>query len=950
MKLNFFNLRIIILVIFLFFLFLAKPSWADISWVQTSQSDFQSGLLLDVDSTSSAGQLTMGYPTNVGENKWVTDTVIAEEDESRQLAKIVADNEGGAIIAWQDNRSAISTDIYAQKVNSSGTALWASNGVVISNASGTQSDLRIVTDGFGGAIITWVDTRGGEQDIYAQRINSAGTVQWTSNGIVVTDATSYQRDLSAIADGSGGAIITWVDTRNSTWSGDWDNEDIYAQRINSAGRSLWTTDGKVICTANNHQLNPEIASDGSNGAIISWDDYRSGTSYDVYAQKIDSSGTVQWTANGVAISATTNNQEGPQIIADGSNGAIIVWEDFRNSNGDIFAQKVNSSGTPQWTANGVAISIASGEKYKQKLVTDGSGGAIIAWIYSNPPNSRLYAQKIDSAGSISWRVNGENVAPAQGSDSGINIVSDNNQGAILAWEYNYITEHYVFAQKINSTIAGDFQSLWTSSGTVITVATTTSWYPTPAIAFDGSGGTIAVWQDTDTVTGIYAQKFGAKIEYYTSGTYYSPVYDAGSETKFSSIAWTENLPANTDLTFFVHTANEALTYWRDDFNDGDVSNVIDGTIAFPAWGSGIFDPDPENPTEPLPPTEPGGILTFINPGPESEYDDYYIQIDTGQAENYFPGGSTITARVKVTTEADPATAELYMFTGDWDYDSGYTDTRNEFVTISYTTDAAESFNKIGFDLYLLNHDEGGPTDKLEIDWINIELPEGYYNLGPWSAEMTNASGSEITNNQGRYIQYKVNFTSSDVTQTPVLNDVSVYMGLTGEITLTGSVDPELSMSLSSNSCDLDILSATDINTCSYNITVNTNGTGGYAASIRQDNDLSSGSNTITAVSGGIGTVSAGSESYGFATSDESFSTSGYYIPADPDPADCESYDGQHATDGPAKALSQTDTVVAEDSGPVSDDITTICHLAAIAGSTQAGVYSHTITVTVVGNY
>jgi hypothetical protein len=60
---------------------------------------------------------------------------------------------------------------------------------------------------------------------------------------------------------------------------------------------------------------------------------------------VDSGGAVQWTADGVAICTAASHQYNPQIIADGSNGAIIVWKDSRVSGDDIYAQGVDSGGS-----------------------------------------------------------------------------------------------------------------------------------------------------------------------------------------------------------------------------------------------------------------------------------------------------------------------------------------------------------------------------------------------------------------------------------------------------------------------------------------------------------------------------------------------------------------------------------------------------------------------------
>jgi hypothetical protein len=51
-----------------------------------------------------------------------------------------------------------------------------------------------------------------------------------------------------------------------------------------------------------------MVSDEAGGAIIAWEDFCSGTNNDIYSQRINASGTVRWTANGVPISAARNYQ------------------------------------------------------------------------------------------------------------------------------------------------------------------------------------------------------------------------------------------------------------------------------------------------------------------------------------------------------------------------------------------------------------------------------------------------------------------------------------------------------------------------------------------------------------------------------------------------------------------------------------------------------------------
>ncbi|NWG28989.1 MAG: T9SS type A sorting domain-containing protein [Ignavibacteriaceae bacterium] len=146
----------------------------------------------------------------------------------------------------------------------------------------------MVSDGTGGAIIAWDDWRNGVTniDIYAQRINADGIVQWTANGSDISTIGNIQSGSTIVSDGAGGVIIAWLDQRVSP-----NITDIYAQRINASGNVQWAEDGIAISTASGDQLAPVIDSDDGSGAIITWTDSRNGaTNWDIYAQQVSGAG------------------------------------------------------------------------------------------------------------------------------------------------------------------------------------------------------------------------------------------------------------------------------------------------------------------------------------------------------------------------------------------------------------------------------------------------------------------------------------------------------------------------------------------------------------------------------------------------------------------------------------------------------------------------------------
>jgi hypothetical protein len=64
--------------------------------------------------------------------------------------------------------------------------------------------------------------------------------------------------------------------------------------MSPSGALLWTTSGVPVCNNSENQWGPVLTTDGSGGAIISWDDYRNelANSTDIYAQQLSSSGAL----------------------------------------------------------------------------------------------------------------------------------------------------------------------------------------------------------------------------------------------------------------------------------------------------------------------------------------------------------------------------------------------------------------------------------------------------------------------------------------------------------------------------------------------------------------------------------------------------------------------------------------------------------------------------------
>lgn len=409
---------------------------------------------------------------------------------------IAPDGSGGAIICWTDERAGISDkNIYAQRIDAQGKILWSSTDVAICITTGSQDNPRIIADGNGGAIIAWVDSRTDTGDIYAQKVDSAGNVQWTINGVAVCTASGTQDDLQLVSDGQGGAIIAWNDVRYSPYS------YVFIQHIASSDGSIqWGANGKAVAGSTINAYIGYLLSDNAKGAyliirnntassmnlifqhinsagtallsgngteILDLDVYLSqikavhssdnqilitgtmgSTAFDLWATKIDGSGSRQWGVDGVTVCNAANYQEQPDILTTSNGGAFVVWIDDRDGTGklDLYLEIIGPSGTVS-VVNGVPLIDAPASKAVQPhLCTDGEGGAFLVWMdnrtSASPGQYDILYHHINSTGTPdpSLSAYGEILCDAN-FHQGLNdltdcIVSNGQKGAIVVW-YDY---------------------------------------------------------------------------------------------------------------------------------------------------------------------------------------------------------------------------------------------------------------------------------------------------------------------------------------------------------------------------------------------------------------------------------------------------------------------------------------------------------------------------------
>ncbi len=383
----------------------------------------------------------------LGLTQWKHDGVMICDAPNDQLfPQLVSDGMGGAIIAWDDYRGGDEDDIFVQRISASGEILWTSNGIAVCAAANAQAYPRLVSCETGGAIVAWHDWRTGtETDIYAQRIDASGAPVWANDGIGVCAAPGDQRFPRVVGDGASGAIVLWTGESDA-------DVMLYAQRISASGTAQWGTDGVPVCPAGSGQVHPQLIEDRSGGAIVAWQDSRHGGDYKIYTQALNAFGQPRWSTSGTEVSSEAINQMNLHLTGDGSGGAIIGWMNLLDpEHTSVHVQRISPLGAAQWGPS--ALSIADGfvGHAAPRIVGDGRAGAIIAWEkQSSLRNATIHVQRVDSAGVAHWGSDGIGVFTGEGAWEEPRLVTDGTGGALLVCNDFSAGASDIYAQNIDA--------------------------------------------------------------------------------------------------------------------------------------------------------------------------------------------------------------------------------------------------------------------------------------------------------------------------------------------------------------------------------------------------------------------------------------------------------------------------------------------------------------------
>ena len=467
---------------------------------------------------------------------------------------------GEIIFAWSDTRDG-GRDIYGKKIDQNGNDLWDSDGQIIVKAEGRQEDPQLVSDNNGGAYIIWKDYRyePDDGDFFAQHILSDGSLAWDAGGVPLTTVAGKQTSPNLCVDGQGGAFAIWKD--ESLGSG---IPSLYGTHL---GSEVLSPGIGVLLNSSDLSyggVSLEVASAGS--AMLVWSYTMGSNDEDLYAQRIDTSCNTLWSTpeeGGIPFYQGEGIQESPRVTYYNEEYSIVVWEDDRSGDDDIYAQFINMNGSVLYDSSGILVSSAIDRQYKPRVKANNLG-AYVAWydlrdnLGATPVNNDIYIQRVTIENGVEWD---NELAVARGSfftdlsyipdNTESRLTTDLNGNAYVTWmnDSNVEGEYDISLQLINS----NAETLFSENGLIISGANKRQ--ESPVVRSDGSGGAFVVWGDKRNGSiGIYAQHI------YDNGT--TSMLNDGTEFYWGIDGNTVSSYANKPSALYMGN-NELVVSWTD---------------------------------------------------------------------------------------------------------------------------------------------------------------------------------------------------------------------------------------------------------------------------------------------------------------------------------------------------------------------------------------------------
>jgi len=294
---------------------------------------------------STSNSLKMQKISSSGSTVWTTPVTVMVGSSTTTRGQLIANLNNKFTMVYQKRGVGISTSLYAQQFDNSGTAIYAPLQICSETTSGARYYSIAAEDDI--TFFGYYSSSGSRFNSYLQRINADGTLPWGINGSHFNTSTgptdNYQGETSINL--KPGSLYVWSVCTFSTTNQS--NYGVYIQKfLKTSGARQFTDQGKVVypISANRDiQAGDLSLVDDDTPMFMSYQN-----DYKIFATRLDASGNFAWPGNRIEISSTTAGLGSPKgrygFTSVGPNRCSGIWTEDRGTGEKGYAQGVTIGG------------------------------------------------------------------------------------------------------------------------------------------------------------------------------------------------------------------------------------------------------------------------------------------------------------------------------------------------------------------------------------------------------------------------------------------------------------------------------------------------------------------------------------------------------------------------------------------------------------------------------
>ncbi|MBX7103626.1 MAG: hypothetical protein K1X57_06070 [Gemmataceae bacterium] len=501
---------------------------------------------------------------------------------------ISTDGNGNFVIAWQSEPvGGGTTDIYFRMGDFATGLRFGDEQLVNVTTTGTQQKPAVSMDSNGSFVIAWETDQaaGGDWDIYDRFGTLAGGLLPGENAVAVGEGAHRAPavDLTALDGPGNGQLVVVYQGPGASSEGE-PGVDLFANLYQYTPAFATVTPSKTAIAVNavtdHDQVTPAVAMDSTGQFVVAWEaSGQQGSGSDVFARRFNAQGVPTDMSEFLVNVVTSGPQRAPDVAADAAGNFLVAWQSVQE---DGISWSVQAR---PYSAGGQAISapfllndlIQQGPQTSPALSMASNGQAVALWL-----GPQIAEQGDEGAGGHKPGVHAHRLSNAGQTEIGneflIAITSgieeapapatiDSHGNFVVVWQsYQDASDTSgfgVYAQRL------DNHGMPTSPAFLVN-NTTTGYQSNPAVAGNGVGNLVVVWQSetqSDSGYDIFARVYG------TGGEPLGPEFRVN----------TFQTGRQTNPTVAMDGGGDFIVAWQSEGQDGSGTGIygqrfaVDGT-------------------------------------------------------------------------------------------------------------------------------------------------------------------------------------------------------------------------------------------------------------------------------------------------------------------------------------------------------------------------------------